>query len=169
MLEHLKMMARYNKWANTRISLAISGISETDYMKPRAAFFGSIHGAVNHLLLVDRLWRGRMQGTPYPPESLDQIVCADRDGLIRERAVEDDILIEFVDGFDAAGIEEDFQYATMNGIAGTDKRRSVLAHMFNHATHHRGQVHALLTQVPCDPPPLDLIPYLRLRKEGKAD
>ncbi|WNK00402.1 DinB family protein [Thalassospiraceae bacterium LMO-JJ14] len=163
MLEHLKLMARYNKWANDRISSAIAEISEADYMAPREAFFGSIHGAANHLLLVDRLWRGRMEGKPYPAESLDQIVCQDREAFIRERAREDDKLIDFVDGFDAVALEEDFSYKTMNGIGSTDKRRAVLAHIFNHATHHRGQMHALLSQVPSDPPPLDLIPYLRER------
>lgn len=167
MLEHLKLMARYNKWANDRVSTAISDIHEADYLKPRDAFFGSIHGAVNHLLLVDRLWRGRMQGRPYPVESLDQIECADRDVFIGERKAEDDIIIDFVDGFDAAGLEEEFTYATLVGNGGTDKRRIVLAHMFNHATHHRGQVHALLTQVPSDPPPLDLIFYMRER-DGAA-
>lgn len=166
MLEHLKMMARYNKWANDRISATIAEISEADYMAPRVAFFGSIHGAANHLLLVDRLWRGRMEGKPYPAERLDQIVCQNRETFIHDRAREDDILIEFVDGFDASALEEDFSYKTLNGMGGTDKRRAVLAHIFNHATHHRGQMHALLSQVPSDPPSLDLIPYLRERKAG---
>jgi uncharacterized damage-inducible protein DinB len=163
MLEHLKLMAHYNKWANDRISRAITAIDEADYMKPREAFFGSIHGAVNHLLLVDRLWRGRMIGDPYPASGLDQIVCADRETFIRERAAENEIIIDFVEEQDAGSIESIFSYTTFVGVDGRDTRRIVLAHMFNHATHHRGQVHALLTQVPCDPPPLDLIFYMRDR------
>lgn len=168
MLEHLKMMARYNKWANDRVSKALMEIDEADYMKRREAFFESIHGAVNHLLLVDRLWRGRMIGEPYPAQSLDEIVCADRDTYVRERDAENDIIIDFVDSFDAQTIDETFSYKTMVGNGGTDKRRIVLAHMFNHATHHRGQVHALLTQVPCEPPPLDLIFYMRDLEAGRA-
>jgi len=168
MLEHLRLMARYNKWANDRVSGAISDIAEEDYMKPREAFFGSIHGAVNHLLLVDRLWRGRMIGKPYPAEALNEIVCEDRSTFIRERDVENDIIIDFVDGLSAADIEGEFTYTTYSGVDGTDKRRIVLAHMFNHATHHRGQVHALLSQVPADPPPLDLIYFMRDREAGKT-
>lgn len=168
MLEHLRMMARYNKWANDRVSKAIMEIDEADYMKPREAFFGSIHGAVNHLLLVDRLWRGRMISKPYPADSLSQIVCADRDTYVRERDAENDIIIDFVDGHDAAGLEQEFSYKTFVGVDGTDKRRVVLAHMFNHATHHRGQVHGLLTQVPYDPPPLDLMYYIRARDAGEV-
>lgn len=161
MLEHLKMMARYNKWANDRISDAICAIDEADYMKPREAFFGSIHGTVNHLLLVDRLWRGRMEGKPYQVSGLNQIVCADRETFIRERDLENDIIIDFLDSHDAPALEVEFSYTTFVGAGGTDRRRTVFAHMFNHATHHRAQVHALLTQVPADPPSLDLIPYLR--------
>ncbi len=168
MLEHLKLMARYNKWANDRVSSAITDIDETAYMAPREAFFGSIHGAVNHLILVDRLWRGRMIGKPYPAEALNEIVCADRDTFIRERADEDDIIIEFVDAFSADEIEQEFSYTTYSGVDGTDKRRIVLAHMFNHATHHRGQIHALLTQVPYDPPPLDLIYFMRACERGEV-
>ena len=166
MLEHLRLMARYNKWANDRVSTAISAIDEADYMKPRDAFVGSIHGAVNHLLLVDRLWRGRMIGNPYPAAALNEIVCEDRKTFMHERDLENDIIIDFVDGLSSADIEGEFSYTTYSGVDGTDKRRIVLAHMFNHATHHRGQVHALLTQVPSDPPPLDLIYFMRDREAG---
>lgn len=166
MREHFRMMARYNKWANARINNAISEIDEEDFMRPRAAFFGSIHGALNHLLLVDRLWRGRMINKPYPAKSLDQIVAPDRGAIIREREAEDQIIIEFVDGLSAEEIEERVSYETFVGLEGHDARRIILTHMFNHATHHRGQVHALLTQVPYDPPPLDLIYFLR---ETEAD
>lgn len=161
-------MARYNKWANDRLSGAITEIDETEYMKPREAFFGSIHGAVNHLLLVDRLWRGRMIGKPYPADALNEIVCADRETFVRERDAENNIIIDFVDSYDAAMLEEEFSYTSFVGVDGTDKHRVVLAHMFNHATHHRGQVHALLTQVPFDPPPLDLMYYVRAREAGNV-
>lgn len=161
MQEHLRMMARYNKWANARLIKAVSALDEADYMAKRPAFFGSFHGALNHLLLVDRLWRGRVEGKPYPAKSLDQSVTPDRQTYINERVAEDDIIIRFTDGFDAHELEQPITYSSLVGVDGTDKRRVILAHMFNHATHHRGQVHALLTQVPSDPPPLDLMYYLR--------
>lgn len=161
MQEHLRMMARYNKWANARLIKAVSALDEADYMAKRPAFFGSIHGALNHLLLVDRLWRGRVEGKPYPAKSLDQSVTPDRQTYINERVAEDGIIICFTDGFDAHELEQPITYSSLVGVDGTDKRRVILAHMFNHATHHRGQVHALLTQVPSDPPPLDLMYYLR--------
>lgn len=161
MQHHLVSMARYNKWANTRVSEAISEIAEDDYTKQRGSFFGSIHGTLNHLLLVDRLWRGRMIGEPYPAERLDQIVVADRETYIKERAAEDDIIIDFVESLSAKEMTEEISYSTLIGFSATDQRRTILAHMFNHATHHRGQAHDQLSQVPTDPPPLDYMIYLR--------
>lgn len=161
MQKHLAMMAQFNKWANAQISEAISQIPEDEYLKERGSFFGSIHGTLNHLLLVDRLWRGRMIDEPYPADRLDLIVAEDRDIYIRERATEDDILIDFVDSLSPEDLEGDVSYSTLIGFSATDKRRTILAHMFNHATHHRGQAHDQLSQVPMDPPPLDLMIYLR--------
>ncbi len=160
MHDHLTMMAQHNKWANALISEAISQISEDDYLKERGSFFGSIHGTLNHLLLVDRLWRGRMIGKPYPADSLDQIVAEDRDTLIKERAAEDDILIDFIASLSPDDLEGEISYSSLLGFSATDKRRTILAHMFNHATHHRGQAHDQLSRVPMDPPPLDLMIYL---------
>ncbi len=158
---HLRTMARYNKWANARLSAAAAALSEAYYMAERGAFFGSIHGTLNHILLVDRLWRGRVEDKPYPAASLDETVADSRDALIRLRNAEDDILIQFTDSFDAEGLAQTVSYKSLLGFSASDKIGVILAHMFNHATHHRGQVHGLLSQVPSDPPPLDLMIYLR--------
>lgn len=166
MLEHLRMMARYNKWANAKLNTAVMSISHDDYMAKREAFFGSIHGGLNHILLVDRIWRGRVEGNPHPADRLDIIVTDDREAFVRERTVEDDILIDFTDSFDEKSLDETVTYSSLIGFTGTDPRRLILAHMFNHATHHRGQIHALLTQVPADPPPLDLMIYIRETEAG---
>lgn len=161
MYQHLTLLAQHNKWANNRISEAISEISEDEYMKDRGSFFKSIHGTLNHLLLVDRLWQGRMTGKLYPAKGLDEIVAADRETYIEARAAEDDLIIDLIASLSPEAIEEEFSYSTIVGFAASDKRRTVLAHMFNHATHHRGQAHDQLSQVPMDPPPLDLLIYLR--------
>ena len=166
MLEHLRMMARYNKWANAQLNTAVMNISHDAYMAKREAFFGSIHGGLNHILLIDRIWRGRVEGNPYPADRLDIIVTDDREAFLRERMAEDDILIDFTDSFDEKSLDKKVTYPSLIGFTGTDPRRLILAHMFNHATHHRGQIHALLTQVPADPPPLDLMIYIRETEAG---
>jgi len=161
MIDHLRTMARYNKWANGRLSAAVMALSEEDYLAERGAFFGSIHGALNHLLLVDRLWRGRIVNKPYPAHSLTDTVADDRETLVQLRTGEDDIIIALTDSFDAEGLAQKISYKSIVGFSASDNVSIILAHMFNHATHHRGQVHGLLSQVPSDPPPLDLMIYLR--------
>ena len=166
MLEHLRMMARYNKWANAQLNTAVMDISHDAYVAKRDAIFGLIHGGRNHILLVDRIWRGRVECNPHPADRLDIIVTDDREAFVRERMAEDDILIDFTDSFDEKSLDEKVTYSSLIGFTGTNPRRLNLAHMFNHATHHRGQIHALLTQVPADPPPLDLMIYIRETEAG---
>ena len=161
MTEHFRMMARYNAWANTRLGAAAAELSDEEFFADRGAFFGSIRGTLDHILLVDRLWRGRITGDLYPIEGLDDRVSADRQDYLKLRAEEDETLIELAGGFSATDLVADVTYTTTTGDVGTSPLNQLLMHMFNHATHHRGQVHGLLSQVPADPPPLDLIYYLR--------
>ena len=81
MLEHLRMMARYNKWANAQLNTEVMNISHDAYMAEREACFGSIHGGLNHILLVDRIWRGRVEGNPHPADRLDIIVTDSREAF----------------------------------------------------------------------------------------
>lgn len=156
-----RTMARYNRWANRRLSAAVAALSEDDYYAERGAFFGSIHGTLNHLLVGDRLWLGRIERAPYKVSGLNAIVCADRAAFLDERAAEDERLIRVVDGMDADALASVLDYKTTSGASNADPLWLIVTHMFNHATHHRAQVHTLLSQVPADPPPLDLIYFIR--------
>ncbi len=152
--------ARYNAWANRRLYDACALLPEAAYREDRRAFFGSIHRTLNHLLLVDRLWFGRVAESPYPVESLDQILYDNRSELRCAREDEDAKIIALVDGIAPRRLDEDLRYTTMEG----EKRRTllslILANAFNHQTHHRGQIHALLSQTRQDPPSLDMIAFL---------
>ncbi|MEE8502198.1 MAG: DinB family protein, partial [Kiloniellales bacterium] len=80
--DHFRMMGRFNAWANRRVYDAVAALGDDDYRKTRpAAFFGSIHGTLNHLLVVDHLWFGRIEGTDSGVTSLDQILQDDLAGL----------------------------------------------------------------------------------------
>lgn len=158
-------MARYNRWANRRLSAAVAALDEQDYYADRGAFFGSIHGTLNHLLVGDRLWLGRIDRVPYRVSGLDAVVCADRAAFLTERAEEDERLIRTVDGMDDAALASVLDYRTTSGKPNADPLWVVVTHMFNHGTHHRAQVHGMLSQVPASPPELDLIYFMR---EGGA-
>ena len=130
-------------------------------MQPRAAFFGSIHGALNHLLVADRVWIARIERRPQLKVTLDQILYGDLVALRVARRAEDEHLVNVVGDISARALDQKLAYANMAGERQSTPLRLVLGHLFNHQTHHRGQVHDLLSQTSVKPPPLDLIFYVR--------
>ena len=160
-MDHLPLMARVNAWVNRRLYDTTAGLPDAAYRAERGAFFGSIHGTLNHILVVDRLWLGRIAGVDHAIRALDQILCDDLATLRAARAVEDARLIELVDGLDADAQRAPVRYRRIIG-AGIEEARAdhILITLFNHQTHHRGQVHAMLTQADVAPPPLDVMFFL---------
>ena len=165
-MDHLPLLARFNAWVNGRLYGAVARLSDADYRRDRGAFFGSIHATLNHLLVVDRLWLGRIEGTDPGIRSLDQILYDDFGELRAARRAEDARIVAFVDGLDAAALRRTVSYRTMAGDPGATRADLILLTLFNHQTHHRGQVHAMLTQAGVVPPPLDILDYLDERGEG---
>ena len=156
-----RVLARYNAWANRRLYDAVGRLPEEEFARPRRAFFGSICGTLNHILVGDRLWRARIEGHDAGISALDQILHPDLEGLRRAREDEDARLIALADSLDAEALERELAYVSMEGEKGRVPVRWVLTHVFNHQTHHRGQVHDMLSQTDVAPPPLDLIYFIR--------
>ncbi len=160
MTGHFATMADYNRWANRRLYDACAALPADDYHRARPAFFGSIHATLNHILVGDRLWLGRISGTPSGITALDQPLYRELDELRAARAAEDDRVIGLVDRLGAAALDRVLDYRSFTSGRQRSPLRWVLTHLFNHQTHHRGQVHDMLTQTTVPPPPLDLIIYL---------
>lgn len=154
-------LARYNAWANRRLYDAVGALGEVEYLKPRPSFFGSIHATLNHILVGDRLWIARIEERPPPPLALDQILYGDLTALRVARWAEDEHIINVVAGLERRRLDQDLVYANVKGERQRTPLRLVLGHFFNHQTHHRGQVHGLLSQTSVVPPPLDLIYFVR--------
>ncbi len=162
LVETLRTFGRYNGWANGRLYDAVGALPEEDYRKQRtAAFFGSIAGTLNHILLVDRLWLDRLEGAAWYPAKLDDILYDDFAGLRAAREAEDDRICALLDGLSEASLARDVAFKTSGGDSYSMQAGRILTHVFNHQTHHRGQVHALLTDAGREPPALDL-PYFFL-------
>ncbi len=155
------LMARFNRWANGRIYDSVAELDDRAYRQERGAFFGSIHRTLNHLLVVDRLWTARIRRKESGIEALDQILFDDFDGLKRARVEEDEKLISLVNELRPADLEAPVSYRRMIGEGMEEVRVGhILITLFNHQTHHRGQVHTMLTQSGITPPALDVIFYL---------
>lgn len=154
----LRVQARYNRWANQRLYRVCAELDEAERRRDRGAFFHSIHGTLNHLLLVDRLWLGRATGRPFPVRALDQELCADYGQLKDERDRTDAELIDLVDGLAAERLGAIIHYRSLL----TGQPRSLplgllLIHLSHHQTHHRGQLTALLSQAGQDYGDIDMI------------
>ena len=161
-------LAQYNAWANRRLYDAVARLDDADYRRPRASFFGSIHATLNHILVADRMWSARIAGLTPPALKLNQILFEDLPSLRAAREAKDEALVGLVSGLGEAVLDGDLSYATSRGEPQRDPLRFVLGHVFNHQTHHRGQVHDMLSQTDVAPPELDLIYFIRVQRRESA-
>lgn len=159
-MNHFPLLARFNDWANEQIYGTCSKLSQQAYRLDRKAFFGSIANTLNHLLVVDRLWLGRLESVEHGIRSLDQILYDDFNSLRSARIAEDHHLIDYVDSLDKIKLSEIITYRLMNGQKAETPVDLILVTLFNHQTHHRGQVHTMLTQAGLSPLDTDVIDYL---------
>lgn len=160
---HYRMFGRYNAWANARIYQAAEGLSPEQYRDDRGVFFKSVHGTLNHLLVTDRVWQNRFTGESEAPDRLDTIMFESFDELRAARTAEDVRIIGYLDSLDDARIADTIKYRRVSSPEEFEQPLGpALAHWFNHQTHHRGQVHALLTGLTGAAPELDLLFYQRL-------
>lgn len=153
-----QLMARYNRWMNDRVYATCARLDDSERKADRGAFFGSIHGTLNHLLLTDRIWLGRFTQVPYPVASLAEEVCADFAVLRQERQNTDDAIDAWAGQLDDAALATPVRFVS----AGDKTIRHfplwlAVTHVFNHQAHHRGQITTLLSQTGLDMGVTDLI------------
>lgn len=149
MKSRYQMFAGYNAWCNERLYDAASTVSDAEYRADRGAFFKSLHGTLNHLLVADRIWMRRFTGAGDVPPSLDSILFDDFDHLRSARRSQDALINRYIDGLDQTALNGPLRYKTVTVPQKTIEQplAPALDHFFNHQTHHRGQAHALLTAV----------------------
>lgn len=156
MSAHFQMLALYNRMANQRLYAKAAELDDAEYRKPRAGSFGSIHELLNHILLGDRIWMARFEGGGEPTPRLNTVLF-DEFPALRAAREEQDVAIEsFFNRMDAAFLDGSFPYVNNAGKNYVETAGVAVAHFFNHQTHHRGQVHVMLSQTGVQPPSLDL-------------
>jgi uncharacterized damage-inducible protein DinB len=169
MKSHFAMLAGYNAWANGRVYDAAAQLSDPDYRADRGAFFKSMHGTLNHLLVADRLWMRRFTGEGDAPSRLDAILFDEFLELRAAREAEDARITAYVDGLAQERIAANFRYSTITNPREIEQPLGpALTHFFNHQTHHRGQAHAILTGLGREAPVLDLLAFQRATGVGMS-
>ena len=154
-------LARYSAWANTRLYDAVAMLPEGEFEKPRPAFFGSIKVTLNHVLNTSMVWAERIEGRPPRDKIVLDEVLHDRFDALREaQEAFDTRLIALIGELTEARVDGDLSFQTSIGPMAMPMTM-VLAHLFNHGTHHRGQVHGMLSATSVPPPPLDILYFVR--------
>src|SRR6202158_815158 len=166
---HYQMFGHYNAWANGRLYAAVALLGSEQYRADCGAFFKSVHGTLNHLLATDRIWMQRFTGEGDAPNRLDAILFGTFDQLRAAREAEDRRIVDFVDGLDDVRIAGTIKYRRVSSPEQFEQQLApALAHWFNHQTHHRGHVHALLTGLVGAAPEFDLLFFQRLSAKAAA-
>jgi uncharacterized damage-inducible protein DinB len=156
----IAQMARYHGWATQRLLSSIEPLPEQVYRQTCGLFFGSIHGTLNHLLLTDSdIWYPRFAGLPSASLPLDAELESDRAVLAARLIAATAQWSGYVEGLSEAALAVDLQYTMTTGQRRALPMPAALLHVFNHATHHRGQVTAAISMLGFEYQPLDL-PYL---------
>jgi len=162
----LRLLARYHVWATQELQRQLQDLPEADYRRDLGLFFRSVHGTLNHLLLVERdVWLPRLREGLSPAIALDLELEADRAALAQQGLAAARAWTALLDDWPEAQLLGLVHYRRRNGEAVALRGAAVLTHVFNHGTHHRGQISAALTALGRAAPELDLIYMLQREPE----
>lgn len=176
-LHPIHLMADHNHWMNTRLYDAARTLSPEALALDRGAFFGSVLGTLNHLVVADTVWLQRLAHHPAlqarlctgqlaeldavcqlpAPTRLDETVCTTLDGLWQRRQVLDRAILAMAHALNEPDLDEPLEYFNMKNMPQRKFVFSLLLHFFNHQTHHRGQATTLLSQAGVDVGVTDLL------------
>jgi len=163
------LMAAYNEWMNTKLYEAAERVPGEELAQDRGAFFGSIIGTLNHLVVGDTIWLKRFAAHPANPKALEpvralpqptalnEIVFADLTRLAQRRKVIDAAIKAWAAALTQADLDHVLHYANTKGVKSQKRMGSLVMHFFNHQTHHRGQASTLLFQAGQDVGVTDLL------------
>lgn len=157
--DYCQLLARYNQWQNQSLYREAERLTDAQRREDRGVFFKSIHRTLCHILCADHIWMHRFDGWDMPTARGDKTPdwVEGWDDLKEQRITSDSRLIAWADGLTKDALDGDLIW--QSGIMGSDvsaPKWSLVAHMFNHQTHHRGQVHGILTGYGMSPDETDL-------------
>jgi len=169
MISYLQRMARYNQWVNRRLLDKVQLLPAAGIAEERGAFFGSILGTLNHILVADMFWLRRFASNKackdalapmremVMPTGLRDMLFDDIQTLRAKREEMDGLILDFSKTWDDEMLASSIRYRNMAGEKHEQSLGALLQHLFNHQTHHRGQVTTLLFQAGIDPEATDLL------------
>jgi uncharacterized damage-inducible protein DinB len=154
---YCQLLARYNRWMNERILAAVATLPEAERTRERGAFFGSIQRTLSHLVWADRVWLGRFVEEPYGEPGYGADLYPALDALRVAREATDTAILAWAGQLTQQWLDGSLQYTRKaDGKTVSLPAWVAATHLFNHSTHHRGQVTTLMKQAGIDPGVTDL-------------
>lgn len=151
------LMAQYNRWMNRKLYHLCASLSEEERRRDRGAFFKSLHGTLNHIMFGDKMWMGRFVGEPFAGAKMGQELYADFAALRAERERMDDWIVDWAGKISPQWLAAPFSFTSgLDGVTRTMPAWALVTQLFNHQTHHRGQITTLLMQMGIDPGATDV-------------
>ena len=160
-LQHLRMLSRYSAWANDRLYERLAELPGPELTKPHPIVFGSILRTLNHVYLMDLVWRAHLQATSHGLSTRNPDECPAFAELRAAQIEIDEWYIEYSDDIQESGCAEVVNFSFIGGGSGSMSRGDILLHVINHTTYHRGHIGSMIYQVPAEPPTTDLPVFLR--------
>lgn len=154
--EYASTMARYNRWMNGKVYGVCAGLSDGERKADRGAFFSSIHRTLNHLLVGDLIWLSRFTGGSREGLHIGQPLHEEFEALRAHREQTDAALLAFAEGLSPEWLAADLEITSTAHGAFSRPGWVFVSHVFNHQTHHRGQITTLLSQLGIDVGATDL-------------
>jgi len=156
--DSFRILAQYNIWATQRLCESLKVVSDDDFNKDVGLYFKSIVGTLNHLLLGEHyLWYSRFKQGVSPAIALNTMIQTGKTLLLDELQEKSKNWIEFLEQLDEKTLNADLTYKRVSGQQLTLPYAATLMHVFNHGTHHRGQITAAMTGLGYACPELDLV------------
>ncbi len=160
-VRNIRMLTRYNRWANTMLVEAITKLPAEEFTKKRAAAFGGMGFALAHVDIVDRIWQGHLLGTDHGFKTRRAETHDSLEILAMKLRDMDDWYIAYADAMNEGLLNEAIEFQFVDGGSGVMTRGDVLIHVCNHKTFHRGHVGDMFYQSGFQPPSIDLPVFIR--------
>jgi uncharacterized damage-inducible protein DinB len=162
----VRMLTRYNAWANKAIFDAVAALPAGEATKERPTLFRNMVNTLNHLYVVDLIWQAHLQGREHNIPALRTVLHPELANLWRAQVEIDGWYVSYGDALSPAALDEKVDFTLIGGNKGTMRRGEILLHVVNHTSYHRGWVADMFYQIPLQPPYTDLPVYLR--EQGAA-
>jgi uncharacterized damage-inducible protein DinB len=167
--DNYSLMAAYNAWMNGKLYETAAGLSDEERKRDLGAYFKSLHGTLDHILLIDLMILARFSDQPLPAAGLDEDRHDNLETLRAEREATDARILDWIAGLDRSKLGETLTFTSViDGVTRNLPRWVMVTQIFNHQTHHRGQATTLLKQLGADPGITDIpwLPVLYEENEG---